>query len=117
MWADLKVDAVLEQVAGRQLQFVVRLRDGDGSVASGHIILRVVADTAAAFLRDAGAGQRRHCPVSLKLAHVSLELAPSASGGPDWVRQATSAALQRRRLRRSERPWRPVASWVGGWAS
>jgi hypothetical protein len=42
---------VLERVAGRRLQFAVRLRHGDRTVASGHII-RVV-DTAA-FLRDAG---------------------------------------------------------------
>jgi predicted thioesterase len=43
---------VLERVAGRRLQFAVRLRHGDRTVASGHII-RVVVDTAA-FLRDAG---------------------------------------------------------------
>jgi fluoroacetyl-CoA thioesterase len=52
--ADLEVEALLEQVAGRRLRFGVRLRDGDRTVASGHIT-RVVVDTAA-FLRDAGAG-------------------------------------------------------------
>jgi fluoroacetyl-CoA thioesterase len=52
--ADLEVEALLEQVAGRRLRFGVRLRDGDRTVASGHIT-RVAVDTAA-FLRDAGAG-------------------------------------------------------------
>jgi fluoroacetyl-CoA thioesterase len=52
--ADLEVTAVLERVAGRRLQFAVRLRDGDRTVASG-LITRVVVDTAA-FLGDAGAG-------------------------------------------------------------
>jgi fluoroacetyl-CoA thioesterase len=55
--ADLEVEAVLERVAGRRLQFAVRLRDGDRPVASGRIT-RVLVDTAA-FLRDAGAGPRR----------------------------------------------------------
>jgi fluoroacetyl-CoA thioesterase len=50
--ADLQVQAVLERVAGRRLQFAVRLRDGGRPVASG-LITRVVVD-AAAFLRDAG---------------------------------------------------------------
>jgi predicted thioesterase len=50
--ADLAVEAVLERVAGRRLQFAVRLREGDRPVASG-LITRVVVDTAA-FLRDAG---------------------------------------------------------------
>jgi fluoroacetyl-CoA thioesterase len=52
--ADLEVTAVLERVAGRRLQFAVRLRDGDRRVASG-LITRVVVDTDA-FLGDAGAG-------------------------------------------------------------
>ena len=51
--ADLEVQAVLERVAGRRLQFAVRLRDGGGPVARG-LITRVVVD-AAAFLRDLGA--------------------------------------------------------------
>jgi fluoroacetyl-CoA thioesterase len=51
--AELEVEAVLERVAGRRLQFAVRLRDGDRPVASGHIT-RAVVDTAV-FLRDAGA--------------------------------------------------------------
>jgi predicted thioesterase len=50
--ADLEVQAVLERVAGRRLQFAVRLRDGSRPVASG-LITRVVVD-AAAVLRDAG---------------------------------------------------------------
>jgi fluoroacetyl-CoA thioesterase len=49
---DLAVEAVLERVAGRRLQFAVRLREGDRPVASGRIT-RVVVETAA-FLRDAG---------------------------------------------------------------
>jgi fluoroacetyl-CoA thioesterase len=52
--ADLEVQAVLERVDGRRLQFGVRLGDGDRPVAAGRIT-RVVVDTAA-FLRDAGAG-------------------------------------------------------------
>jgi fluoroacetyl-CoA thioesterase len=52
--ADLAVEAVLERVDGRRLEFSVRLRNGDRPVASGRIT-RVVVDTAA-FLRDAGAG-------------------------------------------------------------
>jgi predicted thioesterase len=51
--ADLEVRAVLERVAGRRLEFAVRLGDGDRPVASGRIT-RVVVDTAA-FLRQAGA--------------------------------------------------------------
>jgi fluoroacetyl-CoA thioesterase len=50
--ADLEVQAVLERVAGRRLQFDVRLRDGGRPVASG-LITRVVVDTAS-FLRDVG---------------------------------------------------------------
>jgi fluoroacetyl-CoA thioesterase len=50
--AELEVEAVLERVAGRRLQFAVRLRDGDRLVASGRVT-RVVVDTAA-FLRQAG---------------------------------------------------------------
>jgi predicted thioesterase len=55
--AELAVEAVLERVAGRQLEFAVRLRDGDRLVARGRVV-RVVVD-AAAFLRDAGAGRGR----------------------------------------------------------
>jgi fluoroacetyl-CoA thioesterase len=51
--AELEVEAVLERVDGRRLQFAVRLRDGDRLVASGRVT-RVVVDTAA-FLRQAGA--------------------------------------------------------------
>ena len=51
--ADLAVEAVLERVDGRRLEFAVRLRNGDRPVASG-LIIRVVVDTAV-FLRDAGA--------------------------------------------------------------
>jgi fluoroacetyl-CoA thioesterase len=53
--AELDVDVVLERVAGRRLEFAVRLRDGDRPVAVGRVV-RVVVD-AAAFLRDAGAGR------------------------------------------------------------
>jgi fluoroacetyl-CoA thioesterase len=53
--AELEVDAVLERVAGRRLEFAVRLRDGDRPVAGGRVV-RVVVD-AADFVRDAGAGQ------------------------------------------------------------
>ena len=56
--ADLEVEAVLERVDGRRLQFAVRLRDGDRRVASGHITRVVVVDTAA-FLRQAGAEAAR----------------------------------------------------------
>jgi predicted thioesterase len=45
------VDAVLERVAGRRLEFAVRLRAGDRPVAGGRLV-RVVVDTAA-FLSDA----------------------------------------------------------------
>jgi predicted thioesterase len=48
---------VLERVAGRRLQFVVRARDGGRPVASG-LITRVVVD-AATFLRDVGAEAAR----------------------------------------------------------
>ena len=51
--ADLAVEAVLERVGGRRLEFTVRLRNGDRPVASG-LITRVV--DIAAFLRAAGAG-------------------------------------------------------------
>ena len=50
--AELEVEAVLERVAGRRLEFAVRLRDGDRPVASGRIT-RVVVDTAT-FLGDVG---------------------------------------------------------------
>jgi fluoroacetyl-CoA thioesterase len=55
--ADLEVEAVLEWVDGRRLQFAVRVGDGDRTVASGHIT-RVVVDTAA-FLRQAVVGAAR----------------------------------------------------------
>jgi fluoroacetyl-CoA thioesterase len=55
--AELEVEAVLERLAGRRLEFAVRVADGDRPVASGRIT-RVVVD-AAAFLRDAGAGVGR----------------------------------------------------------
>jgi len=55
--ADLEVEAVLERVDGRRLQFAVRVGDGDPTVASGHIT-RVVVDTAA-FLRQAVVGAAR----------------------------------------------------------
>jgi FAD linked oxidases, C-terminal domain len=51
--AVLAVEAVLERVDGRRLEFAVRLRNGDRPVASG-LITRMVVDTAA-FLRDAAA--------------------------------------------------------------
>jgi fluoroacetyl-CoA thioesterase len=50
--AELEVEAVLERVAGRRLEFAVRLRGGDQPVASGRIT-RAVVDTAT-FLGDAG---------------------------------------------------------------
>jgi fluoroacetyl-CoA thioesterase len=52
--AELEVEAVLERVAGRRLEFAVRLLGGGRLVASGYVT-RVVVDTAT-FLRDAGAG-------------------------------------------------------------
>jgi fluoroacetyl-CoA thioesterase len=55
--ADLEVQAVLERVAGRRLQFAVRVRDGGRPVASG-LITRVVVD-AATFVRDIGAEAAR----------------------------------------------------------
>jgi fluoroacetyl-CoA thioesterase len=55
--AELEVEAVLERVAGRRLEFAVRLLGGGRLVASGYVT-RVVVDTAA-FLRDAGAGVAR----------------------------------------------------------
>jgi fluoroacetyl-CoA thioesterase len=55
--AELEVEAVLERVAGRRLQFAVRLGDGDRLVANGRVT-RVVVDTAA-FLRQAGVGAAR----------------------------------------------------------
>jgi hypothetical protein len=53
--AALEVESVLERVAGRRLQFAVRLRDGDWPVASDRIT-RVVVD-AAAYVGDAGAAR------------------------------------------------------------
>jgi predicted thioesterase len=55
--ADLEIAAVLERVAGRRLEFAVRVRDGGRLMARG-MVTRVVVDTAA-FLRDAGAGAAR----------------------------------------------------------
>ena len=55
--AELEIAAVLERVAGRRLEFAVRVRDGGRLVARG-MVTRVVVDTAA-FLRDAGAGAAR----------------------------------------------------------
>ena len=52
--AELSVQAVLERVEGRRLQFTVALADGDRPVAQG-LVTRVVVD-AAAFVRNAGAG-------------------------------------------------------------
>jgi fluoroacetyl-CoA thioesterase len=51
--AELEIAAVLERVAGRRLEFAVRVCDGGRLVARG-MITRVVVDTAA-FLRQAGA--------------------------------------------------------------
>jgi fluoroacetyl-CoA thioesterase len=53
--AELEIAAVLERVAGRRLEFAVRVRDGGRLVARG-MINRVVVDTAA-FLRDARAAR------------------------------------------------------------
>jgi predicted thioesterase len=50
----LEIAAVLERVAGRRLEFAVRLHDGGRLVARG-MVTWVVVDTAA-FLPDAGAG-------------------------------------------------------------
>ena len=55
--AELEIAAVLERVAGRRLEFAVRLHDGGRLVAKG-MVTRVVVDTAA-FLPDAGAGAAR----------------------------------------------------------
>ena len=55
--AGLEVEAVLEWVDGRRLQFAVRVGDGDRLVASGRVT-RVVVDTAA-FLRQAVVGAAR----------------------------------------------------------
>jgi predicted thioesterase len=52
--ADLAVEAVLERVDGRRLEFAVRVRAGGRLVARG-MVTRVVVDTGG-FLRDAGAG-------------------------------------------------------------
>jgi fluoroacetyl-CoA thioesterase len=51
--ATVTVEAVLERVDGRRLEFAVRVSDGERQVARGWVI-RVVVDRAA-FLRDAGA--------------------------------------------------------------
>ena len=53
--AELEIAAVLERVAGRRLEFAVRVRDGGRMVSRG-MVTRVVVDTAA-FLRDAGAAR------------------------------------------------------------
>jgi fluoroacetyl-CoA thioesterase len=52
--ADLEVEAVLERITGRRLEFAVRLPGGGRLVASGHITRVMVVD-AAAFLHHAGA--------------------------------------------------------------
>jgi fluoroacetyl-CoA thioesterase len=52
--AEVAVQAVLERVEGRRLQFAVRLDDGTRPVARG-MVTRVVVDTAA-FVRNAAAG-------------------------------------------------------------
>src|SRR4029453_12149822 len=54
VWAELEIAAVLERVAGRRLEFAVRVRDGGRLVARG-MVTRLVVDTAA-FLPDAGGG-------------------------------------------------------------
>jgi fluoroacetyl-CoA thioesterase len=46
--AELAIEAVLQRVAGRRLQFAVRLHDGHRPMVNGHIT-RVVVD-AAGFL-------------------------------------------------------------------
>ena len=51
--ATVTVEAVLERVDGRRLEFAVRVSDGERLVARGWVI-RVVVDRAA-FLRAAGA--------------------------------------------------------------
>jgi fluoroacetyl-CoA thioesterase len=51
--AEVEVIAVLERVAGRRLEFAVRVAGGDRPVARGRII-RMVVDTAS-FIRRAGA--------------------------------------------------------------
>src|SRR5919204_2077492 len=50
--ATVEVEAVLERVDGRRLEFAVRVTDGERLVARGWVI-RVVVDRAA-FLRGAG---------------------------------------------------------------
>jgi fluoroacetyl-CoA thioesterase len=52
--AELEVQAVLERVAGRRLEFAVHLHDGDRPVVRGHVT-RVVVDTDG-FLHDAAGG-------------------------------------------------------------
>jgi len=52
--ATVTVEAVLERVDGRRLEFAVRVADGERLAARGWVI-RVVVDRAA-FLRGAGAG-------------------------------------------------------------
>jgi predicted thioesterase len=52
--ATVAVEAVLERVDGRRLEFAVRVSDGERPAASGWVI-RVVVDRAA-FVRHAGAG-------------------------------------------------------------
>ena len=51
----MEIAAVLERVAGRRLEFAVRVRNGSRPVARG-MVARVVVDTAA-FLRDTGAAR------------------------------------------------------------
>ena len=52
--ATVAVEAVLERVDGRRLEFAVRVSDGERLAASGWVI-RVVVDRAG-FVRHAGAG-------------------------------------------------------------
>jgi predicted thioesterase len=52
--ATVAVEAVLERVDGRRLEFAVRVSEGERLAASGWVI-RVVVDRAA-FVRHAGAG-------------------------------------------------------------
>jgi len=52
--ATVAVEAVLERVDGRRLEFAVRVSDGERLAASGWVI-RVVVDRAA-FVRHAGVG-------------------------------------------------------------
>jgi predicted thioesterase len=52
--AEMEVTAVVERVVGRQLEFAVRVADGDRPVARGRITRMVVVETAG-FPRQAAA--------------------------------------------------------------